>query len=330
MSLEKKKRCPICTKEIELSESTTICPQCHVVHHASCWEKNNGCCTQGCIASGTNVRTLESIAAMQHSNPAKGKSVQHSAPSRTVARTQAPVNQRIEPAASKQIVTKTKKDQNYSETVSLLSNPTESYSHGTGKVYVGDPSSTYYPNDSVPTAYPAPSTTRSRFCGYDDQGRMDEFMQSLIQDNTFYYDQKFSLMNNSGKNASWNWPCSLFGIYWFLYRRMYKNALLLLLISFAVSLTALIPIAGIFISFILGLTLWILTSLFANSLYKNHIETLYVEFSNLSYDQRKQQCITKGGTSVFAPIIYIAVQFLLSLILFGLLLSLGLSIGLSI
>lgn len=66
MEREIRRVCPCCGKEIKSNEGSTVCPQCGVVHHMQCWEKNNGCCTKGCAASGRYVRDISDIARMQH------------------------------------------------------------------------------------------------------------------------------------------------------------------------------------------------------------------------------------------------------------------------
>ncbi len=42
------KICPFCKTAIREGDAVKICPACGIVHHAACWERNNGCTTFGC------------------------------------------------------------------------------------------------------------------------------------------------------------------------------------------------------------------------------------------------------------------------------------------
>ncbi len=45
---ENKSICPICKWPVDLHEQQTVCPSCHSVYHAACWEENGGCGIYGC------------------------------------------------------------------------------------------------------------------------------------------------------------------------------------------------------------------------------------------------------------------------------------------
>lgn len=163
------------------------------------------------------------------------------------------------------------------------------------------------PQDPPSPPKPPVPDQRSKYTGYLPNGRMDEFMQALIQNNIYYYDQKFAMMNMSGSSVAWNWASFFLGAYWMVYRKMYLNTLFLWLINIGIGLIGMIPVVGWIISGILGIGLWVCMGLFGNVIYKKHVEKIYEECRNLSYDHRKQECVTKGGTSGGAVVVYILI-----------------------
>ena len=54
------KICPYCKTEIREGEAVTVCPDCGIPHHQSCWEENRGCTTFGCAQQHYEA---------QHTNP---------------------------------------------------------------------------------------------------------------------------------------------------------------------------------------------------------------------------------------------------------------------
>ncbi|MGM9936417.1 MAG: RING finger protein [Candidatus Ornithomonoglobus sp.] len=300
----KAKVCPACGKEIKENAATTTCPQCGVVHHMRCWEENNGCYTKGCIAGGKHFKDIKEIANMQHSAYRNGMAKRSNPPQGSYAQVRKPY---VNAESSKQ------KYQNQK---------TESRSKQELRKEVL-PRRVKTPETSVSPAEPQ-MQGGSMQTGYLTNGRMDEFMQALIQNNIYYYDQKFSMMNMSGKHISWNWASFFLGAYWMMYRKMYLNTLFLVLISWAITFICFIPIVGWFIGGILAIALWVCMGMFGNAIYKRHIEKKYDECSGLSYDHRKQECVGKGGTSAGAVVVYIIISILLNIILMSLLTVFGL------
>lgn len=288
----KKKVCPLCEKVINDNALTTVCPQCGVVHHRKCWESNNGCCTQNCLAAGTHTKDIKEIAYMQHRkySPALNKA--------------APAEKKV---SSHEMRPKTPK--------SSPEFTAEKTSYETSRK----------------NAVKEPENQESEFIGYNRDGQMDEYMQALIQKNIYYYDQKFSMMNNSAKSASWNWASFFLGSYWMVYRKMYAYTALYVLFVILNVFISCIPVVGFILSFVLSLTLMICMGIFGNAIYKNHIEKKYEQAYGLSREQRKQTCLQVGGTSGLAVFLYILIFTLLGTLISGVLLFFGLlSLGLSI
>jgi hypothetical protein len=40
--------CAICLSPIGREDAPTVCPACHAVYHAECWQENGGCAVYGC------------------------------------------------------------------------------------------------------------------------------------------------------------------------------------------------------------------------------------------------------------------------------------------
>lgn len=308
----KAKVCPMCGKDIKENTATTICPQCGVVHHMQCWEKNNGCYTNGCIAGGKHGRDIKEIAHMQHSAYRKDLSKKKvSVQDRRIQSGGTYNNDNIgshnvSPKNAKKAPAKPKSGDKLTPPLP----PT--------------PPVTPTPHeDKKPQQPNKTNKSRSKYTGYLSNGRIDEFMQALIQNNIYYYDQKFSMMNASGKSISWNWASFFFGAYWMMYRKMYLNTLFLVLISWAIAFIYFIPIVGWFIGGLMTIGLWVCLGMFGNAIYKKHLEKKYTECIELEYDQRKQECVATGGTSAGAVVIYVVISMLLSGILLSVLTILG-------
>ncbi len=301
----KTKVCPVCGKGIKENAPKTVCPQCGVVHHMQCWEQNNGCYTKGCIAGGRHGRDIKEIAHMQHS-AYRYKSEKNSTP----------------PQRHKPVRTYDNAKSHHNSSVPAYSAPRESEpKREIKKQAPATPPA--QPGMKSTASAPPQEHSRREHTGYLGNGRMDEFMQALIQNNIYYYDQKFSMMNMSGKSIAWNWASFFLSAYWMVYRKMYLNTLYLVLISWAITFICFIPVVGWFIGGLMAIALWVCMGMYGNAIYKNHIEKKYDECSALEYDHRKQECVGKGGTSAGAVVIYVLVSMLLNTILMSLLTVFG-------
>jgi len=58
---------------------------------------------------------------------------------------------------------------------------------------------------------------------------------TAVRTNTLRFVTVFKKQEKTGKKASWNWGAFFFGAYYFLYRKMYKQGLLLFLLNMAIN-----------------------------------------------------------------------------------------------
>jgi len=137
-----------------------------------------------------------------------------------------------------------------------------------------------------------------------------EFYKAVVgPKNQDYYVGKFSRFDALGKaGASWHWPAFFVTFYWFLYRKMWLNALIyfvlpyLLMIPFGVA----VAMAGDSASMVVGIAciayfviFFVLAPMYANALYYNHCKNKIAETAASSADVQRQLGVLsgKGGTS---------------------------------
>ena len=113
----------------------------------------------------------------------------------------------------------------------------------------------------------------------------------FIQNNENFYKRKFKKMDETGKSVSWNWAAFFMGIYWMLYRKMYFKAGAFLLLSMVASYTP-------YIGNILNLCVLFGIAVYANALYKDHVENSIKKVS-IFFPEKKEEALEKiGGTNL--------------------------------
>ena len=113
----------------------------------------------------------------------------------------------------------------------------------------------------------------------------------FIQNNGNFYKRKFKKMDDTGKSVSWNWAAFFMGIYWMVYRKMYFKAGAFLLLSMVASYTP-------YIGSILNLCVLFGIAVYANALYKDHVENSIKKVSIL-FPEKKEEALEKiGGTNL--------------------------------
>jgi Tfp pilus assembly protein PilE len=156
----------------------------------------------------------------------------------------------------------------------------------------------------------------------DGSRNLDEFHKAIIgPKNQGYYLSHFSRFDSNGKiGASWHWPAFFVTFYWFLYRKMWLNALIYFLLPYLV----MIPIgiaaamAGKSADTIVGIgylvyvaAVFLLPPMYANALYYKHCKKIISETNASSNDVQRQlgELSGKGGTSNVALIIVLVFAF---------------------
>lgn len=122
---------------------------------------------------------------------------------------------------------------------------------------------------------------------------------------------------------SWNWATFLFGVFWLLYRRLYRRAAMLvlglMLIGFAVGQIALAgyPALAMVVQIVLFTGVFIYMALHANGMYyrwaSERIEAARKEFA-FDRERQREALAERGGPNVHLPLI-IAMVFLLLFLL---------------
>ncbi len=162
----------------------------------------------------------------------------------------------------------------------------------------------------------------------DVHSNPEEFYKAIVgPKNQDYYLSHFSRFDNHGKvSASWHWPAFFVTFYWFLYRKMWLNALIYFFLPYLVMIPLGIAaaVAGksadtvIGIGYVLFLiAIFVLPPIYANALYYKHCKKKIVEAGSSTRDLQRQlgELSGKGGTSnvvlifvlVFAFIAFIGI-----------------------
>ena len=126
---------------------------------------------------------------------------------------------------------------------------------------------------------------------YDD---MDD-INSFVQKNQMFYQEKFEKIIKTGDKKTWNWAAFFLSIYWMLYRKMYLQAGALFLINIVLSA---IPYVG----WILDIAVWIAVGMYSNSLYLDHIRKKLTEIKMINSNDKEFMIMKKGGTNLVLPI----------------------------
>lgn len=128
-----------------------------------------------------------------------------------------------------------------------------------------------------------------------------------IQVNNYYYRKVFEKMNyDRNKKIVWNWGAFAFGGYWFLYRKMYLQGFA------AIGIAWLWYIVGDVMAYAFSFALCIVLGMYANYIYKRHIEKLMAEGNLLNELEEERFAKRKGGTSFIGVVLTLVVVFLVS------------------
>ena len=128
----------------------------------------------------------------------------------------------------------------------------------------------------------------------------EDFITFVGEKNTEYYLDKFERYQSNQNFASWNWAAFFLGMFWILYRKLYKLAGIL----FGINLLSVFLIGG---SSIFNLVIMIGCGTYGNLIYVKDsiqkIENIKRFFSNISHMDLNNRLIHNGGVSFVGPII---------------------------
>lgn len=132
-----------------------------------------------------------------------------------------------------------------------------------------------------------------------------------------YYKTNFAAIE-SGKKVTWNWCACLFGPFWFFYRKLFLEGLILAVGSWGLSLISYAfdsdnKIYNL-VALLIRVTIWILCGLFANYLYKKHYDKAKASCANLSPERKKFALMERGGTNGGFVLLMFGVFFVLGII----------------
>ena len=129
----------------------------------------------------------------------------------------------------------------------------------------------------------------------------------FVDQNTAYYLKIFREKDNDGVKEPWNWIAAIFGVGWFAYRKMYKNARTFFFLIITIETVQMIIIANsIFfpISVILELALFLYFGVTGNHKYYLHVNRKIKEIKD--WEEKNALLIDwyakVGGTNIFAAI----------------------------
>lgn len=146
-----------------------------------------------------------------------------------------------------------------------------------------------------------------------------------IQGNAGHYLDKFSIIETTGTKASWNWCAFLFTSAWMFYRKMYKQATLVMAVEFLLIpfLTYMmgyipVPLSMAFNPLITGIQLLlsfgvnIVIGVAGNYIYMKHIDRLMDSEPLLDMNKQFTYQQKTGGTSWNTVIIYLVIALVLN------------------
>lgn len=129
---------------------------------------------------------------------------------------------------------------------------------------------------------------------------------NYVQNNAYYYVDKFNRMQGYYKSTTWNWCSFFFSGYWFLYRKMYVMGGAILGIEFLMNFAK--PISSI-----INLLIAVLSGIYGNTTYMKQLDRELEYANTLDVDNKKRYLNEKGGTNTAAVVIAFLLMFLVGI-----------------
>lgn len=277
------KVCPYCKAEFKEGDDVVICSVCEMPHHKECWTENQGCTTFGC--TGT-IMGADSHNSTLYCTRCGAVYIQGEAFCSGCG------NPLLEPG----------QQQSSSYNQSQYANQTMNNNYG-------------YENSS--------------YNSYNETN-IDEDIRALVGLNQEYFIDKFQKLDNRGVKVSWNWASAFLGGFWYAYRKMYKIQVLYYVAYFLAicglgiaSIMMFIPLRHtikepssliIMLPFLILFLPFLLSGMFANYLYKRHIEKHLQEARSMENYMKQNYIVKHGGVSNGAVWIIIGIRVLFYII----------------
>lgn len=137
-------------------------------------------------------------------------------------------------------------------------------------------------------------------------------MNMFISKNKEYYNKKFEQIIKTGNKKTWNWAAFFFNASWLLYRKMYIQSIILILVSLALgAITSTIPFLGTIIGWAMSLGM----GMYANSIYLDHINKKLNEINTMEGELKESLILKKGGTNILLPLALVGIYLLLGVVI---------------
>lgn len=138
-----------------------------------------------------------------------------------------------------------------------------------------------------------------------------ESLAAFVGPNWDVYARKWNAADATGKQHGWNWPAFLIGPIWIIYRKMYKNAAILVGFYFLLGilegmgvpagLTGAVQIAAI-----------VAVAMFANHGYRQFVEERVAQVTRTTREAAlKAELVRQGGTNMAGAIGFAVAMFVL-------------------
>lgn len=314
------KTCPYCKSIITETDEVVLCSRCEAPHHKQCWIENQGCTTFGCNGTiqspADQPQTTVNSSIVYCTNcgnpsditsgdckicgaPLINNVSSESANTTTGNSDQMPemnpytnIPPQVNTVNNQQYQNDTYQDTGFQDKLNL---------------------NTGYENTAyVSSGYQGSEYQNSEFQNnsYDDnlhdRTMYNTDVANYVQNNAYYYVDKFNRMQGYYKSTTWNWCSFFFSGYWFLYRKMYVMGGAILGIEFLMNFAK--PI-----SLIINILIAVLSGIYGNTSYLNQLNREIQYANTLDEDNKKRYLNEKGGTNAAAVLIAFLLMFLFAL-----------------
>lgn len=316
--------CPVCEQAFTDEDDIVVCPDCGTPYHRACWQKVGACMHQSEHAAGFEWKPEVGVGAAEAAHAATCPNCgTHNTPGAVrCSHCGCPLPKAGEeaPGAAPQ------KPQDQGPI----------YARNPGDVNPGGAprNDRAAPGPHIDTYSAGPDGIQRREIGPEDpiEGIKAKDWAAFVGRSPMYYLMQFFRMSMTKQKVAVCLSAFLFGPAYLLYRKMWKEGLLTALLSIVLSVPSLIAIVATFNPSLFGsmplywvpvaadvcaIADWIvriLLGLFSVWLYRNtskkNIDKIYSEYPE--GDARTDALLQKGGTSIWAALLYFGIVLLLS------------------